>query len=60
MEILLSGGRKINADMVILSIGVRPNSALAADAGLALNERGGIVVNGHLQTSVPNIYAVEM
>ena len=44
--------------MVILSIGVRPNSALAADAGLALNERGGIVVNGHLQTSVPNIYAV--
>ena len=58
VEILLSGGRKINADMVILSIGVRPNSALAADAGLALNERGGIVVNGHLQTSVPNIYAV--
>ena len=58
VEILLSGGRKVNADMVILSIGVRPNSALAADAGLALNERGGIVVNGHLQTSVPNIYAV--
>lgn len=58
VEILLSGGRKVNADMVILSIGVRPNSALAADAGLALNARGGIVVNGHLQTSVPNIYAV--
>ena len=58
VKILLSGGRKVNADMVILSIGVRPNSALAADAGLALNERGGIVVNGHLQTSVPNIYAV--
>ena len=43
--------------MVILSIGVRPNSRLASEAGLALNARGGILVNEFLQTSVPNIYA---
>lgn len=58
VEIRLSSGRRINADMVILSIGVRPNSALAADAGLELNEKGGIRVNKYLQTSIPNIYAV--
>ena len=43
--------------MVILSIGVRPNSRLASEAGLTLNARGGILVNEFLQTSVPNIYA---
>lgn len=54
---LLSG--KINlADMVILSIGVKPNSGLAKDAGLAVNERGAIVVDEYLRTSDKNIYAI--
>jgi rhodanese-related sulfurtransferase len=45
-------------DLVIWSIGVRPETKLAADAGLTLGTTGGIVVNEHLQTSDPNIYAV--
>ena len=54
----LSSGKIIEADMVILSIGVRPNSTLAKNAGIALNEKGGIIVHDCLQTSEPNIYAV--
>jgi NADPH-dependent 2,4-dienoyl-CoA reductase/sulfur reductase-like enzyme len=57
-DVHLSGGNKINADMVILSIGVRPNSELAKDAGLELNNRGGIVVDERLKTSDPHIFAV--
>lgn len=56
--IQLKSGRKVTADMVLLSIGVRPNSGLARDAGLTLNSRGGIVVNEYLQTSDKDIYAV--
>jgi NADPH-dependent 2,4-dienoyl-CoA reductase/sulfur reductase-like enzyme len=44
--------------MVLLSIGVRPESALARNAGLATGESRGIVVNSYLQTSDPDIYAV--
>ena len=47
-------------DFVILSIGVRPNSQLAREAGLELNQRGGIKVDRSLQTSYPGIWAVEM
>ena len=54
----LSSGKTIEADMVILSIGVRPNSILAKNAGIAVNEKGGIIVHDCLQTSKPNIYAV--
>ena len=53
----LAGGKTISTDMVILSMGVRPNSQLAKEAGLALNARGGIVVNSYMQTSDPSIYA---
>ncbi|MBF7096684.1 FAD-dependent oxidoreductase [Alkalibacter mobilis] len=53
-----AGGKEIEADIVILSIGVRPNSQLAKDAGLELNDRGGVVVDDQLRTSNPNIYAV--
>lgn len=53
----LKSGKKLATDLVILSIGVRPNSQLAKEAGLALNEKGGIVVNPYLQTSHPAIYA---
>jgi len=54
----LSSGKRIETDMVLLSIGVRPESALARNAGLATGESRGIVVNSYLQTSDPDIYAV--
>lgn len=46
--------------MVLLSIGVRPATALAQQAGLELGETGGIRVDEHLETSVKDIYAVAM
>ena len=54
----LNSSRTVTADLVILSIGVRANSALAKNAGLRLNERGGIVVDEHMRTEDPSIYAV--
>ncbi|MGI6256801.1 MAG: FAD-dependent oxidoreductase [Anaerovoracaceae bacterium] len=54
----LKSGKAVDADMVILSIGVRPNSAIAKEAGIQLNERGGIKVDKYLRTSKPDIYAV--
>lgn len=54
----LQSGETLVADLVIFSIGIRPNSELAKDAGLTLNERGGIVVDDHMQTNDPNIYAL--
>ena len=48
----------IEADMAILAVGVTPDSFLAKEAGLALNSRGGIVVDSHMRTSDPDIYAV--
>ncbi|WP_196593942.1 FAD-dependent oxidoreductase [Pectinatus sottacetonis] len=56
--ITLNSGRKIDAELIILSIGVRPNSLLAKQAGLDINKRGGIVVNGYMQTTNKDIYAV--
>ncbi|MCR5272123.1 MAG: FAD-dependent oxidoreductase, partial [Lachnospiraceae bacterium] len=55
--VTLSDGTSLNADMVLLSIGVRPNSELAKKCGLELNERGGIVTDEHMRTSDPCIYA---
>ncbi|MDD3205198.1 MAG: FAD-dependent oxidoreductase [Lachnospiraceae bacterium] len=57
-RIELNSGNTVKADMVILSIGVRPNSELAAKAGIQLNHRKGIVVDEYLQTSIKDIYAV--
>lgn len=57
-KIMLASGREIETDMVVLSIGVKPESTLAKEAGLALGERGGIRVNEFLQTSDPSIYAI--
>ena len=53
----LASGRAIAADLVILSIGVRPDTELARAAGLDLGPRGHIRVNGFMQTSDPDIYA---
>lgn len=58
VNISLGSGKNIEADMVILSIGVKPNSELASEAGLELNPRKGIVVDENLRTSVSDIYAV--
>ncbi|MBU8917354.1 CoA-disulfide reductase [Neobacillus sp. 114] len=57
-NVILSDGNKIETDLTILSIGVRPENELAKAAGLALGERGGIIVNEFLQTSNEDIYAV--
>ena len=54
----LSSGKQIATDMVLLSIGVRPETKLAKDAGLAIGERGGIAVNDYMQTSDADIYAL--
>lgn len=45
-------------DLVILSVGVKPQSELAKQAGIACNQRGGIIVDEHLMTNIPHIYAV--
>ena len=58
MAIRLNSGKVINADFVILSIGVRPDVRIAQKAGIKLGERGGIFVNEYLETSEKDIYAV--
>lgn len=57
-SITLQDGKIVEADLVILSIGIRPNSQLAKDCGLELNAKGGIVADEYLKTSDPSIYAV--
>ena len=58
MIVHLRSGRQIATDMVLLSIGVRPEIRLAQQAGLTIGERKGIVVNQYMQTSDPDIYAL--
>lgn len=58
VDILLKDERPLHADMVVLAIGVTPDTALARDAGLKLGLKGNIVVNDRMETSVPDIYAV--
>jgi len=53
----LDNGKILKADMVLLSIGVRPTLQLAKDAGLQLGEAGGLLVNEYMQTSDSSIYA---
>ena len=55
---LLESGLALPADLVILSIGVKPETRLASEAGLSLGERGGIRIDHSLQTDDPSIYAV--
>lgn len=57
-DVVLADGTAINSDIVLLAIGIRPNSELAKNAGLELNERGGVVVDKHLRTTDENIYAL--
>ena len=58
ITVFLKSGKTIPADMVLLSIGVRPATALAKDTGLKIGEAGGVWVNEYLETSEKDIYAV--
>lgn len=58
VDVLLKDEAPLHADMVILAIGVTPDTQLAKDAGLALGLKGSIVVNDRMETSEPDIYAV--
>ncbi|WP_030752093.1 FAD-dependent oxidoreductase [Streptomyces griseus] len=54
----LDDGTLVPAELVVLAIGVRPDTALAREAGLAIGPRGGIAVDGRQRTSDPYVYAV--
>lgn len=58
LTVHLKSGKRLEAQLVVLGIGVRPENKLAIDAGLEVGPRGGIRVNEFLQTSDPDIYAV--
>ena len=58
IKVLLDDGSYINTDMVVLAIGVVPDSQLAKEAGLETGIKGSIVVNDRMETSKPDIYAV--
>jgi len=58
IEIQTKSGRAFTADLVILALGVRPDTTLARTAGLTLGERGGIRVDDQMRTSDPDIFAV--
>ena len=53
-----SSGATIDADMAVLAVGVRPEVGLAVEAGLELGQTGGILVDEHMRTSDPNVFAV--
>ncbi len=58
VDVLLNDVAPLHADMVVLAIGVTPESELAKSAGLALGIKGSILVNDRMETSIPDIYAV--
>jgi len=58
VDILLEGEPPVHADMAVLAIGVVPDTAFAARAGLKLGTKGSIIVSDRMETSVPDIYAV--
>jgi len=57
-DVILQSGKRLDADMIILAIGVQPNTELAQKAGLELGETGAILVDEYLQTSDESIYAL--
>lgn len=58
LDVELDDGNLLQADMVLMSVGVRPDTVLAKQAGLTTNNRGAIIVDAHMRTSDANIYAV--
>lgn len=57
-SVMLQDGTAIESDIVILSIGIRPNSKLAESAGITTNQKGGILVDENLRTNIKNVYAI--
>lgn len=57
-KVILKSGKEIDTDMIIFSIGVTPESAIAKNAGLKVNENGAIIVNSKMKTSDEDIYAI--
>ena len=57
VDVVLKDNAPLHADMVVLAIGVTPDTALAKEAGLELGIKGSIVVNDRMETSIPDIYA---
>ena len=58
VEVMLKDRDSLHADMVILAIGVTPDTSLAEEAGMELGLKGSIIVNDRMETSIPDIYAV--
>jgi rhodanese-related sulfurtransferase len=58
IQVALNGGRIITADLIILAIGVQPDTVFLRDSGLALGPRGHILVDEHMQTNIEHVYAV--
>lgn len=58
LKVLTGSGKELVTDLVVMAIGVRPNTKLAKDCGIEVTQRGFIAVNDHMQTSDPDIYAV--
>lgn len=58
VEIILNSGKKIVADLVILSIGVAPDTEFLKDSGIEFGPRGHIIVNERLETAIEGVYAV--
>lgn len=56
-RVILQNG-EIKADMVIMSVGVRPETAIAQNCGIKTNAKGSIIVDNHMRTNIPDIYAV--
>lgn len=57
LEVTISG-KKVETDMVVMAIGVKPESKMAVEAGIEVNSRGAIKVDSHLRTNIKNIYAI--
>ena len=58
IDVILTSGKVISADFAVLAIGVAPDTAFLKDSGITLGPKGHIVVNEHMQTNVPDVYAV--
>lgn len=57
LEVTISG-KKVETDMVVMAIGVKPESKMAVEAGIEVNSRGAIKVDSHMRTNIKNIYAI--
>ena len=57
LEVTISG-KKVETDMVVMAIGVKPESKMAVEEGIEVNSRGAIKVDSHMRTNIKNIYAI--